>query len=178
MAVAAIPAWVAIAATAASTGLSVYSAVQQGNQQSKIARAQADAASQQAQDALTQGRQQEQNFRMQTSQQKSQKIASMAANGLDTSSGSALNVAGDIASLGETDALRIRDNAYTRANAFGRQSAIYEQSANNLQSSGLLNAGSSLLSGVGSVATKWYNMSGGSGGTRITAPVGSSPNHR
>lgn len=157
-ALAAIPAWVGPAMTAVSTVVGAVGAISSGQQQAAIARAQAQQAEQQAKDALQQGREEEQNFRLKTNMGKSQKIADMAANGLDTSSGSALNVAGDIASLGETDALRIRRNAYTTANAYGTQAGIYKQSANNLASSGLLSAGGTILSGMGNVASDWYKL--------------------
>lgn len=145
-------------ATVAGAALSAAGAIQQGKQQSAIANAQANAADVQARQAIEAGRQDEQNFRMKTSQQQSQKVAEMAANGLDTSSGSALSVAGDISALGETDALRIRRSAYDTASGYGTQAAIYRQSAKNAEQSGLLGAASSLLSGTGTVAKQWYNL--------------------
>ncbi len=77
--------------------------------------------------------------------------------------GSAFDIQRDIEELGELDELTIRTNAEREALGFEKEAAEF-QGEQSLQSSrarharqaGTISAGATLLSGAGSVASKWY----------------------
>jgi di/tripeptidase len=88
--------------------------------------------------------------------------AAQAANGVDVNSGSALDVRSSAAELGQLDAINIRSNAAREAYGYQAQSAsytgesdMYKSEASNDKTSGLLNAGSTLLSGVGNAVNSF-----------------------
>ena len=80
------------------------------NYQAQVSRNNAIIAERNAQAIEQAGQTEEQNQRQKTAQLVGQARASMAANGIDTTSGTSLNVLGDTAKLGELDALTIRSN--------------------------------------------------------------------
>ena len=89
-------------------------------------------------------------------------LASLAAGGLDVQTGSANQVLGDTAELGELDALAIRDNASREgfqhrmaAHNATVQGGLYTAEAANSRRAGFLNAGATLLSGAGETGTRW-----------------------
>jgi len=95
----------------------------------------------------------------------SQKTA-MAANGVDVTQGTALDVIEDTAAMGELDALQTRYNYERKALAYESQASNFKNQSNldviagqNAYSAGKMNALASGLEGVskvGSVATKWF----------------------
>ena len=99
----------------------------------------------------------------------SQKTA-MAANGVDLTGGTALDVIEDTAAMGELDALQTRYNYERKALAYEAQGYNYQNQANlemieaqNAYSAGKYNALSAGLAGIGNtldVASKWYSSTG------------------
>lgn len=120
-----------------------------------------------AKDATDRGGIKERQHRLKVSQLKGRQMAVMAANGIDVTDGSALDILGDTAFLGELDALTIKSNAEREAYDYKVQGSNYQaqsqlntMAGQNAYTAGNYNAMSSLLSGAGSVASKWYAKQG------------------
>ena len=164
---------IAAAAALAGTAVSVVSAVQQGEQQQAYYNYQAQVAQENAKIAQKnanlerqQGIEEARLQRIKTNQAIGSQQTAMAANGVDVTQGTALDVIEDTAAMGELDALQTRYN-------YERKALKYEQDANNYQnqssldviagqnaySAGKMNALASGLEGIsktGSVAAKWF----------------------
>lgn len=165
---------VSLVSAAASTAMGVVSGVQQANaakaqmnyqadvnkRNAKIAQANADMK---RQEGIEESRLQKiRNLQKVGAQQ-----AAMAANGIDVSSGTALDVVEDTAAMGELDALTTRYNAETQAQAYERQANNLTNQANmdiisgqNAYKSGITGAIGSGFKGLGdtaSVASRWYS---------------------
>jgi len=174
---------VSIGATVLSTGMSVYGQMQQGqaaksqaNYQRQVAENNAILANRAATDATERGNIAERNQRLKTEALRGRQRAVMAGNGVVVDAGSALDITSDTAAFGELDALTIRSNATREAAGFRAQSANFTSEADlasrsgaNAQRSMYTGIGGSVLSGAGSVASKWYNFTrasmSGTGGT-------------
>jgi hypothetical protein len=114
-----------------------------------------------AQATLQAGQRAEQSQRLKTAQIKSSQRASMAANGIDLGSDSAVNVLTTTDYLGESDALTINANAIRSAGAQRAQSVnssnaalVARANAAGINSSSA--AMTSLLGSAGGVASAWY----------------------
>lgn len=118
---------------------------------------QADLEEYQAQNALVQGEREMQRSRLSTAQLKSTQRASMAANGVDLSQGSAAQVLTSTDTLGEIDAQTIEHNALL--NAWGYRSDARMKRASASAISPGMSAATSLLGSAGQVASSWYAMS-------------------
>lgn len=165
---------VSLVSAAASTAMGVVSGVQQANaakaqmnyqadvnkRNAKIAQANADMK---RQEGIEESRLQKiRNLQKVGAQQ-----AAMAANGIDVSSGTALDVVEDTAAMGELDTLTTRYNAETQAQAYERQANNLTNQANmdiisgqNAYKSGITGAIGSGFKGLGdtaSVASRWYS---------------------
>ena len=88
--------------------------------------------------------------------------ALLAGGGVQVDVGSAGELVQDTAATGELDALTIRSNAEREALGFEAQGSNFEASSRlatmqgkNAQTASYFQAGSSLLSGFGSVSSKW-----------------------
>lgn len=165
---------VSLVSAAASTAMGVVSGVQQANaakaqmnyqadvnkRNAKIAQANADMK---RQEGIEESRLQ----RIRNLQKVGAQQAAMAANGIDVSSGTALDVVEDTAAMGELDALTTRYNAETQAQAYERQANNLTNQANmdiisgqNAYKSGITGAIGSGFKGLGdtaSVASRWYS---------------------
>jgi hypothetical protein len=139
---------------------------------SQVASNNARIADWQAEDALYQGGVQQQAIQLQATALKSSQRASMAANGIDTTEGSANDVLTSTDYLSTVDVNTARDNALKAAWGYRTQAAGFRDAAVNARaSSNAISPGKaallSLLGGAGQVATSWYAMSktgaGGSG---------------
>jgi hypothetical protein len=137
--------------------------------QSAVARNNATTAEYQAQDAIKRGEVAEAEQRRRTSMLKGSQSARLAANGLDISEGSALQILSDTDWMGEQDALTVRDNANREAWGYRVQGQNAQSNSNMLKASA--NAQNPLLAGAtslmtnpatGVVASKWYKMGGDS----------------
>lgn len=157
---------IGLAATVASTGMAVAGSIQQGQAQASqakynaaVARNNQVIAQQNAQDALDRGAVEEQQQRKKTQLLMGQQRASLAVQGADLGSGSALDLIGDIAGTGELDALTIRHNAALEARQFQVQglnfladSQLQKMQARNARTASYFDAGTSFLGGASKIA--------------------------
>lgn len=165
--------WLTYAGLASSllgTGLSAYGSYQQGQAmagqaeyQAAVARNNQIIAERNAQDAELRGGLSEDQQRRQTAQLKGRQRASLASNGVVIDEGSALDITSDTAAFGEFDALTIRSNAQREAYNYRVQGSNFQAEENLMRMrgaagsrAGTTGAVSTLLSGAGSVADKWY----------------------
>jgi hypothetical protein len=172
----------------ASLAIGAMSAYQQSKSQqasmdyqSKVAQNNAITAEYQAQDAIKRGEVAEAEQRRRTSMLKGSQTARLAANGLDISEGSALNILSDTDWMGEQDALTVRDNASREAWEYRQQGANSQSNSNMLSASAdaqnpLLSGATSIMTNpaLGTVAGKWYKMSGNSGTSGTNQSAGTS----
>jgi hypothetical protein len=125
-----------------------------------------------AEDARKRGAMEAETFSGKVRQLGGQQKAVLAANGVLVESGTALDITAETAEVGQLDALTIRANAEREALGFEQQSVNFQAQAGqstaqanlstlagaNAASAGTGRAFSSLLTGAGSVASKWYNF--------------------
>jgi hypothetical protein len=123
--------------TLVGMGISAYStwkagqaAKQAGEHQQEAANSQADltdtnadTSTAQAEDAIARGAEEESRFRTQVRGAIGSQRAQIAANNIDVSYGSAVDVQADAAQLGELDALTVRTNAAREAWGYNVQAA-------------------------------------------------------
>jgi hypothetical protein len=122
----------AVAATvisAVGAGYSGAAQVEQHKYQTGIARNNATAARNQAADAEERGKKDELRKWREVSAAKSAQLAGFAANGLDTTFGTPLDVVTDTAIFGGQDAWQIRENAAREATGFMISAQNYDQEA-------------------------------------------------
>ncbi len=182
---------IAIAAAALGvmgTAMGVVSSVQSANAQSAQYEYQAKVAAQNAKIAQSNADQKRQEGieearlqRMKTLQAVGSQQAAMAANGVDISSGTALDIVEDTAAMGELDALTTRYNYETQALAYEQQANNYSNQSNldviasqNAYSSGITNAVATGFNGLAdsaSVASKWYTSTESGGGVSSSTKV-------
>lgn len=172
-------------ATIASTALGTVSSVQQGKQQqamynyqAKVAEENAKIAQKNAATERQTGIEEARLQRIKTLQAVGSQQAAMAANGMDVTQGTSLDIIEDTAAMGELDALQIQTNYERKALSYEQQALNFENEANmdvisgkNAYSAGKINAVNTGLNGVSeltNVATKWYGFGGGgsTSGTR------------
>lgn len=185
----------AAVASVASAAVGAYGSYQQGkatqaqyNYQAQVNRNNAKVAEANAAQARQEGIEESRMQRMKTLQKVGAQQAAMAANGIDISTGTALDTIEDTAAMGELDALTTRYNAETKGLAYDHQANNFNNQANldvfagkNAYRAGVTNAITTGLDGVaqaGSVATNWYSpnsigksttkVSGGVRGDNIT----------
>lgn len=164
-----------LVAAGAGAATSAYGSIQQGraqsaqaDYQSAVGRNNAIIAEQQARDAEERGAAAETAQRRQTAQLAGHQRAAMAANGVDLSSGSPLDILGDTAQFGELDALTVRSNAAREAYGFRNQGAQFTADAGaaklagkNAKSASYISAGSTILTSAGQMAGNWSRYKAG-----------------
>ena len=145
--------------------------IQQGMAQANAYKAQAKAMDQnaayakdQARDAIDRGGKEEHRLRERGRQFAASQKTGFAASGLDTGSGSALNILMDTATGVEEDAATIRTNAQREKYGFDVQATNYRNQANmaraaakNTQIGTLFSAGATILNGSDVMPQKWQN---------------------
>ena len=121
-----------------------------------------EVATQNAALARQQGEIESQKYGMGAAQRMGQIKASQASSGLDVNSGSALQVQKSQQLVSDMDLDQIRMNAAKTAYNFDVQSVqeknqgqLYFMSGSNAAQAGNINANASIISGAGSVASKW-----------------------
>jgi len=149
--------------TIGSTLMGAMGQIQQGkaaqqaaNYNAQVARMNAELADRRAQDALERGREEEQKQRRQTAQLIGKQQVAMAANGLDLSFGSPLDLIVDTAVMGELDALTIRKNAYReeqdlrqQGNNFRSEAEMQRLAGKNAKRQSIFAAAGTVLGGFG-----------------------------
>ena len=120
-----------------------------------------------AQDAKDRGAKEEAAFRTKVAQLKGRQKSVLAASGVEIGDGSALDILGDTAALGELDALTIRSNAEreayeqkVNASNLAANASMKRMGANNAIIAGKIGSMTSLLTGASSISSKWANYSG------------------
>lgn len=91
----------------------------------------------------------------QTNQLKGTQRASLAARGLDLGTGSPLDILTSTDVMGAADQATNKTDTQLRVNADLNKAAFYKSQASN--ASPFVSAGSSLVTGAGKVADKWYD---------------------
>lgn len=162
-----------LTATAAAGAVSAMGAIEsadaqqkQANYQAQVARNNQTIASQNADAATQAGAVQEQNQRFKNAEQMGTIRATLAANGGDIGSGSALDIQSDAARLGEVDALTIRNNAARNAYGYQAQGANFGADAGldvargkQAQTAGTMGAASSILGSASQFGNQYANFS-------------------
>ncbi|MBS1164486.1 MAG: hypothetical protein H6R00_511 [Proteobacteria bacterium] len=136
-------------------------------------------ADRQARNVLDAGMREEQKQKALTAQLMSRQQATQAANGVDVTFGTPLDLMVDTAKMGAVDALTIRTNAYrnyddarNQAVSSRNQAALYDMQAKNSRTAGILGAFGTMASAFGSAyanAAK-ANPSSGSSPIAKTSP--------
>ncbi|MBA1159337.1 virion core protein, T7 gp14 family [Microvirga mediterraneensis] len=171
MCVAALP-MIAMVSSLASAAVGAVGAIQQGNAAAASAKYNAAVnennnvlAQRAAEDARKRGEQEAQEHNRRVSALRGKQTAAMAANGVDLTSGSPLNVTADTAQLGALDVLTIRNNTEREALGYEAQGMNFRAEANlnrmqakSARQAGMIGAVGSVVSGFGQVADKWYKM--------------------
>ena len=155
------PATLAIVGTAVAAAGSIVSGVNQNQQakyQAKIATQNAALDRKAAQDAMERGSIEEARQYRKTSQVLGAQRAALAANGLDTTFGSAADIQTDTETLGWEDAQTIRNNAVREATGFEISASNNVGKAASSRAAGkaaliggFFDAGSTILSGASQV---------------------------
>jgi len=130
------------------TGVSAYGKQQAGKYNKKIYDMNAAFSDQKALDAIARGNEQEQNLRQKVKRTAGSQRAALAAQGVELSSGSALQTVIDTYTVGEMDALTVRNNAAREAWGYRTEAANYraqgkasQYEANNAVLSTILGGG-------------------------------------
>lgn len=155
-------------------------AVQQGNYEGDLLDRNAGVADAQAADALARGRESEQQYRGGVRRTIGAQRAATAASGVDIEGGSAEDVRADTATIGELDALTIRNNAAREAYGFQVQASNDRSRAGLARRGGQNAASAARAQGVSTLLTagaQLYGMGSESGlfkrgGGGSTVPVG------
>jgi hypothetical protein len=154
---------------AAGTAVSIAGQAQQAQQQAATANYQRQVAlnnsaiaQRNAMLSLQQGQVQEDRQRLKTAQLLGSQRAALSAQGGDVNAGSNLDILGDTARAGESDAQTIHHNAMLQAyghqleaNAAGGQASLYSANAANTMENLPYGIGSSLLGSASSLSGQW-----------------------
>ena len=142
---------ISTAATVASTALTAVAAISQGQAQKRQAEFQATVQRQQAERERQQAEADEQDFRRRQALLSSSRRAALGASGVEGGEGSPLLVSEDFAGEAELQALRLRSGGELRATRLEQSAQLQRLKGRNAQTGGFLRAGSSLLSGAGTL---------------------------
>lgn len=167
--------YVSAAAAIVGVGMSAYGMYAQGqaqqqqaDYQSAVAQRNADNAAMQAADRERTGQIEEKQMRLKTEQMIGQAKSDLSGSGVQIGTGSPLDVVKDAAAWGEWDVQQHRWNVAkdiwninnTKDN-YTAQSSLYQMQGQNAAQAGMWGAGTSLISGAGTVADKWYTYKTG-----------------
>lgn len=137
------------AGLAIAGGVQALGALSSGESQSEALGYSADVASNNATLALQAGDMNARRQQMLSSQKIGAERAGYGASGIDSGSGSALDVLGSSAMNGELDKLNILHGAQVQAINFENQAAIDRSQADSAKNAGLFGAAGALAGGVG-----------------------------
>lgn len=136
-------------AAVAATSVSAYGAYSQGQATKHAQEYNAEVASNNAKAASMQANQDAQLLAAKGRRIKGAQIAQFAASGVDPSSGSSVDIQQDSTVQNELDQLTTRYRGATQSSAYDSQAAIDRASGSNAGMAGTVNAGGTILSGVG-----------------------------
>lgn len=160
---------ISLGTTALSTGMGVYSSIQQGKAQSAQARYQADVtrqnqelAEQQASAERREGYENMITRRQETAKLIGRQRAAAGASGAAVDVGSNLDLQADTAAMGEMDAINAYnqglDSGYNheiQAHNYGQQARAYDAQAGSAKRAGYLNAASAAIGGIAEMGSTW-----------------------
>ncbi len=159
----------AVTASLVGTGLTAYSAYQQGQYTKDIANHNAQVDNLKTTEALNMGADAQAQQRARTAQILGAQRAAFGASGLQGDSGSAGDILADTARMGEQDAQTVRTNALKQAWGY-QQDALSEQGQGEMAArAGSLNAMGTLLGGGAQAYGMWAKASGPSATTFVPA---------
>lgn len=138
----------------AGVGLQTVGAFTNAYNQRQVNKANARMADWAADDAIRRGRLAEGRHRAQTRRMIGSQRAAFAGRGIVASEGSPLDILISTDMMGEIDAATIRENA--EREAFGRRVEASNFRAQASANNPFLAGGSTLLTGAGQVADRWY----------------------
>lgn len=156
------PVSIGIGATVASGVVGAVGQIQQGNIAAQVGRNNQIAADYAAQDALRRGEETAQKARRDADATKSAQRAMMAANGLDLNSGTPLDLQEQTDFFGQLDQNTARRNAANEASNDRYSGAMARFKGDSAQGQGVTSAFGTVLGTGAQVASKWYDMKGGS----------------
>lgn len=142
-----------------SGAFNALGSIKQGNAAYSAGMYNAQASQQEAQQALETAGSNEVAARDSFQRMQGQQVANMAANGVDTSSGSPLDVLHDSAVEAEYDALKIRYGGALRSNAFNQQAQLQQMGASQARTAGYISAAAQLAGAI----DKSYNKTSSPG---------------
>jgi len=166
--------------TIGSAAMGTVSSIQSGQAakaqykyQAQVDKQNAEIAQENASRERQQGIEEARLQRLKAQQNVASQTSAMAANGIDVTQGTAVNLLGDTAMWGEMDALNTLANSESRARALEAEAGNFKNQARldsfagaNAYKAGQLGAVSSGLKGISNafgVAEKWYGYSGNKG---------------
>lgn len=150
---------VIMATMAASTALSAYSMIQQGNTAAAVGRNNQIMAEYAAQDAERRGEDAAVAAGRRASQVRGAQRAALGARGLDLESGTAAEIQDQTDFFGQTDVATARNNGRREAWSDRAQGAAARFSGDSAQQQSQLAAASTILGSAGKVAGSWYSAS-------------------
>lgn len=170
-------------AAVASTAISIPAAVQQGksqeamyNYQAKVNQENAKIAQENANVQRQQGIEEARLQRIKAASTIGSQKTAMAANGVDVTQGTAVDVIADTAAIGELDALQTQYNYEMKARGYEAQAGNFQNQANldvisgkNAYTAGKIGAVQAGLGGltqVGDISSKWFDFGSGSTNTK------------
>lgn len=162
-----------IALSLAQTGMSVYGQRKAAN----AAQAQGDfeggQLDQQAADALTRGQAAESNMRSRTASTIGTQRAAYAGQGVDVASGTAKDIQAETQTIGDFDALTIRNNAMRESHGLSQQAGFVRAGGKNTADALRTQSWGTLLTGGAQAISQardagWFNR----GGSSLSVPRG------
>jgi hypothetical protein len=149
---------IALGMAVGGTVLNVIGKVKSGNAQKKAADADAAVAERRAIDVEEAGQEEEARFRAGVRGLIGKQRVGFAAQGVEVSSGSAVDVQADAAYLGELDAIQIKNNAAREAWGIRQDAESMRKSGSIARSESRWGAASSILSTGGSLIEARYGF--------------------
>lgn len=133
-------------------GAEAFAKYQSGSYKEKIAEINSEIANEQAESAMSRGRQQERQLRVDYSQLMGKQRAIMAAQGLNLEEDTALNVQLDTRRQEEIDVLTLRNNTAMEAWGYNVQAYNYTQMGKYAKREGDIGAFTTVLTGAADYA--------------------------
>lgn len=148
------PMTAAMALMAVGTGMQAYGTYQEGKAESQANKYNAEIMRQKAKDAADAGEKEKQKAALQNKQLLGRQMAQLAANGVDLTSDSPLEIFQQTAEWGERDRQEISDNTAREVWGYNSQASLYDAAAKNAKRAGKIGAFSTLLDGSANLLFK------------------------
>ncbi len=168
-AVAAIPYVIAAVGTAAATAYTIHANNQAANYQQQVADQNAKLDKQQEANALAEGSYQADQARIRGQLQKGEQIATLAANNVDITTGSAADILGDTAMFTEQDKRQAQINAAAKAYGFQIDAMNQKGAGDFAQWNANTNNTAAMIKGATGIAGNVYGGFGASTGLSSAA---------